>query len=123
MVGRSSMEIKAGERKQQVERELSNFMKRENEFRAQERHERAARTRQIQPSRRRHELTARTEENLSVGTNVEAKSARAEGNNSTISRLCTLGLGNLGDILWQTATTLRASSQARNNARHYAATP
>ena len=42
MVGRSSMEIKAGERKQQVERELSNFMKRENEFRAQERRERAA---------------------------------------------------------------------------------
>ena len=42
MVVRTSVEIKAGERKQQVERELSNFMKRENEFLARERQERAA---------------------------------------------------------------------------------
>ena len=42
MVGLTSVEIKTAERKQPVERELSNFMKRENEFRARERQERAA---------------------------------------------------------------------------------
>ena len=42
MVVRTPVEIKPDERKQLVERELSNFMKRENEFIARERQERAA---------------------------------------------------------------------------------
>ena len=42
MVVRTPVEIKPDERKQQVERELSNFMKRENEFIAREWQERAA---------------------------------------------------------------------------------
>ena len=42
MVARTSVEIKSDERKQQVERELSNFIRRENEFMAGERQERAA---------------------------------------------------------------------------------
>ena len=42
MVVRKPVEIKPDERKQPVERELSNFMKRENEFIARERQERAA---------------------------------------------------------------------------------
>ena len=41
MVVRTSVEIKSDERKQQVERELSNFIRRENEFMAGERQERA----------------------------------------------------------------------------------
>jgi hypothetical protein len=42
MVVRTPVEIKPDERKQLVERELANFMKRENEFIARERQERAA---------------------------------------------------------------------------------
>jgi hypothetical protein len=42
MVVRTSIEIKPDEKKQEIERELSNFVKRENEFMARERQERAA---------------------------------------------------------------------------------
>ena len=42
MVVRTAVEIKPDERKRLVERELSNFMKREHEFIARERRERAA---------------------------------------------------------------------------------
>ena len=41
MVVRTPVEIKPDEHKQEVERELSNFVKRENEFMARERQERA----------------------------------------------------------------------------------
>jgi hypothetical protein len=42
MVVRTPVEIKPDEHKQEVERELSNFVKRENEFMARQRQERAA---------------------------------------------------------------------------------
>jgi len=41
MVIRTSIEIKHDEKKQEIERELTNFVKRENEFMAGERQERA----------------------------------------------------------------------------------
>jgi len=41
MVVRTPVEIKPDEYKHEVERELSNFVKRENEFMARERQERA----------------------------------------------------------------------------------
>ena len=42
MTLRTSIEIKSDARKQQVEQELANFMRQENEFMARERRERAA---------------------------------------------------------------------------------
>ena len=42
MVIRTPVETKPDEHKQEIERELSNFVKRENEFMARERQERAA---------------------------------------------------------------------------------
>ena len=42
MVARTPVEIKPDEKKQEIDRELSNFVKRENEFMARERQERAA---------------------------------------------------------------------------------
>ena len=41
MVVRTPVEIKPDEKKQEIERELSNLVKRENEFMARERQERA----------------------------------------------------------------------------------
>ena len=59
MTLRTSIEIKSDARKQQVEQELANFMKQENEFMARERRERAAAAwpGAIQPSKRHRELT------------------------------------------------------------------
>jgi hypothetical protein len=42
LVVRTQDEIEPDEKKQEIERELSNFVKRENEFMARERQERAA---------------------------------------------------------------------------------
>jgi hypothetical protein len=57
LVVRTQVEIEPDEKKQEIERELSNFVKRENEFMARERR-RTAWPSSIQPSKRYSELRA-----------------------------------------------------------------